>query len=315
MTTPPIPDHTPSASLPLAGRRILITRAPHQASELADRLRALGATPILVPTIEIGPPASFAALDAALASLSSFDLIAFTSANAVEAFHQRAQHLDLASAPKRIAAVGPATARALQSIGLRADVLPPTFTAESLAETLLPEAPGRRILLLVPESALAESEPEAESHDHRAPQMGAPGQASLTWEVNPGTAHIDSQTQSEPAPATLRTTLAAAGAHVTVAAAYANRIPAASLAAIASLFADPANYPDAITFTSASTARNLMTLLQTANLSLSPDITLASIGPITSQTLRDLNHEPTIEASEPTIPALVQSLLTHFNQR
>ena len=68
---------------PLAGRRVLITRAPRQASELADRLRELGAIPIVVPTIEIGPPSSFAALDAALASLSSFDLIAFTSGNAV----------------------------------------------------------------------------------------------------------------------------------------------------------------------------------------------------------------------------------------
>jgi hypothetical protein len=59
----------PSKAAPLARRRILITRAPHQASELADRLRELGAIPILIPTIEIAPPASYAALDAALAQL------------------------------------------------------------------------------------------------------------------------------------------------------------------------------------------------------------------------------------------------------
>ena len=88
---------------PLAGRRVLITRAPRQASELADRLRELGATPIVIPTIEIGPPSSFATLDAALASLSGFDLIAFTSANAVEAFHERARLLGTTPAPRRIA--------------------------------------------------------------------------------------------------------------------------------------------------------------------------------------------------------------------
>ena len=114
--------------LALTGRRILVTRAPGQASQLAERLSALGATPILIPTIEIGPPASFAALDAALAALSGFDLVAFTSANAVEAFHQRAQFLGLTPAPRRIAVVGPATARAVAAIGLRAEVVPPTFT-------------------------------------------------------------------------------------------------------------------------------------------------------------------------------------------
>ena len=101
---------------PLAHRRILITRPPQQASELADRLRALGATPISIPTIEIAPPASFAVLDAALASLSSFDVVAFTSANAVTAFQQRARLLGIAPQPRRIAVVGPSTARAVEAV-------------------------------------------------------------------------------------------------------------------------------------------------------------------------------------------------------
>jgi uroporphyrinogen-III synthase len=54
-------------------------------------------------------------------------------------------------------------------------------------------------------------------------------------------------------------------------------------------------------------------LLEAANLTLPPNITLASIGPITSQTLRDLGHEPTTEAAEPTIPALIQSLQNHLS--
>ena len=250
----------------LSGKRILITRAPHQASELADRLRELGATPILIPTIEIAPPTSFADLDAALASLSDFDLVAFTSANAVEGFHQRAQLMNLTPKPPRIAVVGPATARAVELIDLEADVIPPTFTAESLAETLRPEASGRKILLVL----------------------------------------------AEEAPTLLRDSLTASGAHVTVAAAYRNRIPEESLEAITSLFSNPAEYPDAITFTSASTAANLLALLQAAGLTLPPGIIRASIGPITSRALRELGLPPHIEAGESTIPGLVTSLEDYF---
>jgi uroporphyrinogen-III synthase len=251
---------------PLAGRRILITRAPHQASELADRLRELGALPILVPTIEIGPPSSFAALDAALSSLAMFDLVAFTSANAVDAFRGRAELLGLTPRPRRIAVVGTATARTLESIGLHADVMPATFTAGALAQTLLPEAPGRRVLLVL----------------------------------------------AEDAPTLLRDALAAAGADVTVAAAYRNRIPEASLAAITSLFAAPGNYPDAVTFTSASTAGNLVALLRAASLALPASVIRASIGPITSRALGDLGLPPHLEAAESTIPALAAVLAAHF---
>jgi uroporphyrinogen-III synthase len=251
---------------PLAHRRILITRPPQQASELADRLRALGATPISIPTIEIVPPASFAALDAALASLSSFDVVAFTSANAVTAFHQRARLLGIVPQPRRIAVVGPSTARAVEAIGLQAGVIPPTFTAQSLAETLRPEAQGKRFLLVLAEAA----------------------------------------------PTTLSDGLESAGSQVTVAAAYSNRIPAASLQAIASLFSNPGNCPDAVTFTSASTAANLVALLEAAGLTLPAAVVRASIGPITSRALRDLGLPPHVEASESTIPALVAALELHF---
>jgi uroporphyrinogen-III synthase len=251
---------------PLAHHRILITRAPHQASELADRLRDLGAIPVLVPTIEIAPPSSFAALDASLASLSDFDLTAFTSANAVESFHKRAESLGITPSPRRVAVVGPSTARAVETIGIHADVVPPTFTAEALAETLRPEAPGRRILLVLAEGA----------------------------------------------PTTLRDGLEAAGAQVTVATAYSNRIPESSLQAITALFSDPAEYPDAVTFTSASTAGNLVALLEAAGLTLPATVIRASIGPITSRALRDLGLPPHIEAAESTINGLVASLVAHF---
>lgn len=268
MTAPSITNPGSADLLPLAGKRILITRAPHQASELADRLRALGAYPVLVPTIEIAEPTSFAALDSALTSLSTFDLVAFTSANAVHAFRQRAEQLGLTPAPNRIAAVGPATARALESASLNADILPPIFTAESLAQTLLPEACGRRILLVL----------------------------------------------AEEAPPTLRDALVLAGAEVSVAAAYRNRIPEASLAMVTSLFAKSSNYPDAVTFTSASTAANLVALLEAASLTLPGTVVRASIGPITSRALADLGLTPHLQAVESTIPALVTALEEHFRK-
>jgi uroporphyrinogen-III synthase len=258
---------------PLAGRRVLITRAPHQASELAERLSELGAIPILIPTIEIVPPTSYAELDAALTQLDPFDLIVFTSANAVEAFQRRAGHLsiDLTSTPLRIAAVGPVTARALLRSGLHADILPPVYTAESLAATLAPTARGQQILLVLAKNA----------------------------------------------PGMLAAALASAGAHITIAPAYLNRIPAQSLTAIGDLFADSASYPDAITFTSASTAHNLVALLEAGGLILSATvlpaaILRASIGPITSRALRSLNLPPHIEASEPTVAALATALAEHF---
>ena len=249
----------------LTNKRILITRTRHQASDLAAQLEALGATPILIPTIEIVPPTSFAALDAALTCLRTYDWLVFTSANAVEAFHRRAQFLHLTQLPRHIATIGPATLRAANEIGLTVVLIPPQYINESLAEALLPEAPGNSFLLVR----------AAEARD------------------------------------TLPAALTAAGATVTIAEAYRNQIPPESIPALQSLFSHPANYPDAITFTSASTAHNLFALLEAANLTLPPNIVLASIGPITSQTLRDLGQEPTVEAPEPTIPALIQSLVTH----
>ncbi len=248
--------------MPLQNKRILITRTRHQASDLAAQLEALGATPILIPTIEITPPASFSALDAALTCLRTYDWLIFTSANAVEAFHRRAQFLHLTQLPRKIAVIGPATLNAANAIGLTVDLVPPQYIAESLAAALLPEAPGKSFLLI---------------------------RAAQARDILPET-------------------LTAAGAHVTIADAYRNQIPPDSMRAIQTIFSTPATYPDAITFTSASTARNLIALLEAASLTLPPTITLASIGPITSQALRDLGHPPTLEAPEPTIPALIQTL-------
>jgi uroporphyrinogen-III synthase len=281
----------------LQNKRILITRTRSQASELAAQLAALGAIPILIPTIEIIPPGSYDALDSTLTQLSTFDWLIFTSANAVEVFNERMNrvpHLrdsfivakvgnraehdpftlpgsqmpedNQSTALPRVAVIGPATAKAVQGIGLHVDLIPPRYIAESLAESLTPQAAGKRILLIR----------AAEARD------------------------------------VLPEALTKAGANITIAEAYRNRIPPGSIPALQQLFSSPANHPDAITFTSASTARNLAALLEAASLTLPPNIALASIGSITSQAMRDLGINPTTEATEPTIAALIQSLSDYF---
>ena len=107
--------------------------------------------------------------------------------------------------------------------------------------------------------------------------------------------------------------LEAAGHHVTIAAAYRNITPLGTLPALQKLFATPADHPDVITFTSSSIARNLVTLLESIGHTIPPEIALASIGPITSATLRELGYQPTIEAAEPTIDSLTVAIAHHFN--
>jgi uroporphyrinogen III methyltransferase/synthase len=128
----------------LAGRRILITRAEHQAKELAEAIEALGGQPLYLPGLAIEPPQSYAPLDEALSRLAQFDWLVFTSQNAVEAFAARRRGSALKA---RIAAVGPKTARALTNYGMTADLVAEAAVAESLADALAREVRGKRVLL------------------------------------------------------------------------------------------------------------------------------------------------------------------------
>lgn len=143
---------TPSTSAvpPLAGRRVLVTRAAHQAGKLSKGLRAVGAEPVEVPLLEIRPPENLAPMDAALQKLGEYDWLILTSANTVRALAERAaeQGIDLTRrAQTRVAAIGASTAEAARSAGLKVDLVPDTYVAESLAEKLAGEARGRRFLL------------------------------------------------------------------------------------------------------------------------------------------------------------------------
>lgn len=134
---------------PLAGRRILVTRAAHQAGKLSEGLRAAGAIPVEVPVLEIQPPLSFDPLDAALRNLSAYDWLIFTSANAIHAVVERAAACGIVFADKmpQVAAVGRATAEAAQQAGFNIAVTPREYIAESLIEALGNTASGKRVLL------------------------------------------------------------------------------------------------------------------------------------------------------------------------
>jgi uroporphyrinogen-III synthase len=135
---------------PLAGRRVLVIRAAHQAGKLSEGLCALGARPVEVPVLEIRPPESLEALDAALLGLSGYDWLILTSANTVRSLAERAFALGVAFAQPsglRIAAVGESTAAVAREAGLTITFVPESYVAESLIEGLTGNMAGKRILL------------------------------------------------------------------------------------------------------------------------------------------------------------------------
>ncbi|MBD2564010.1 MULTISPECIES: uroporphyrinogen-III C-methyltransferase [Nostoc] len=135
--------------LPLTGKTILVTRSVGQAGTFSDRLIALGATVIEMPTLEIGPPSSWEALDDAIAHLSDFDWLILTSTNAIDYFFERliAQGKDTrALAGIKIAVVGEKTAHCLKQHSLQADFIPPNFVADSLVENFPEDLDGKKVL-------------------------------------------------------------------------------------------------------------------------------------------------------------------------
>jgi uroporphyrinogen-III synthase len=251
---------------PLAGRKILITRARHQAQSLATALEENGAAVIAIPAIEIIPPDSYDALDAALWNAQKYQWLVVTSVNGAEVLAQRLNALGVGSGvfdSLKIAAIGPATARALGELGLHVDEVPKQSIAESLVESLRPQVSGQNVLLV---------------------------RAKVARDVLPEE-------------------LRKAGATVDVVDAYQTMVPATSADDVRLLFAAPSRLPDAVTFTSSSTVTNFFRLLHEANIAAWPiGVAAASIGPITSQTLRQHGIEPAVEATEYTIPGLVAAL-------
>ncbi len=118
---------------PLFGKRILVTRARHQAGALSRLLSEHGAQPIELPAIEIQATPNTEKLDQAISNLEHYQWIVFTSVNGVEAFFQRLNNLNLDSRAlknAKIGAIGPATAQALARNGIIPDCLPDVYTSQ-----------------------------------------------------------------------------------------------------------------------------------------------------------------------------------------
>lgn len=134
---------------PLRGRRVVVTRAPAQAADLVERLQALGAEPVLLPTIELVPLDS-PEISQALLQLHIYHWIIFTSSNTVRFFFEKLSALGkgpLVLASKKIAAVGQGTAAALGEHGVKADICPTEANAEGLLAELPETFQGETILL------------------------------------------------------------------------------------------------------------------------------------------------------------------------
>ncbi len=137
---------------PLQGRRIAVTRPAAQAVGLLEGLRRLGAEAVHHPTIRIEAPVDQAPLQRAVEGLHAYAWVVFTSANGVARFWRQLEALPgKATLPAgiRVAAIGPATAAALERRGVCADVVPDEYVAEAVADALtgLGDLAGRRVLL------------------------------------------------------------------------------------------------------------------------------------------------------------------------
>ena len=145
---------------PLFGKRILVTRARHQASTLSRLLTERGARPVELPMIDIQTVADYEELDQAISNLEHYQWIIFTSVNGVEAFWQRLHNLKQDSrvlSGLRIGAIGPATAQALETKGIIPDYVPEVYTSEGIVDGLKNQNIAEQRFLL-PRADIADKE-------------------------------------------------------------------------------------------------------------------------------------------------------------
>jgi uroporphyrinogen-III synthase len=260
---------------PLAGKTVVVTRPREQAASLVEPLEHLGAEVLLAPTIRIVPRTlDDEIVRVVVNDLPDYRLIVFTSANGVEVFLGYLTELGLPPAALDdaiLAAVGPKTASALEERGLTCDVVADEFVAEGLLETLEQRAvapAGTRVL--IPAARLARP--------------------------------------------VLADALRASGALVDALPVY-DTVAAESLR----VPAEQIERADFITFTSSSTAQQFVGLMEAggprggrgAGRPLAERLSgaaLCSIGPVTSDTLRELGLPVAVEASEHTAAGLVAAI-------
>ncbi|HEU4391653.1 MAG TPA: uroporphyrinogen-III synthase, partial [Blastocatellia bacterium] len=150
-------------ALPLSGRTIVVTRAESQAVELIDRLESRGARVVSFPTIAFADPVSWATLDAAVTNLTGYDWVVFTSANGVKFFMLRMKERHAGSMvnlqSRSIAAIGPATATALEAEHIVAAVVADDSTGEGALAALVKHVGGevniKGLRFLIPRATIA----------------------------------------------------------------------------------------------------------------------------------------------------------------
>lgn len=256
---------------PLLGKRIVVTRARAQASDLIRCLADLGAECLEYPTIETMPPTDWRPLDNAIENLCGYNWLIFTSVNGVKFFFQRLFALgkDVRALNRlNTAAIGPATAEELLSFGLQSDIIPESYRAESIIEAFAGrKISGQKILL-----------PRAE-------------------EARP----------------ILPAELIKMGARVDEVTAYRTLPVADNSEQLIQLLAE--NAIDVVTFTSSSTVRNFKSLLPDQKVKdLIKGVTIASIGPITSETAGKLGFDVHISADTYTIPGLCEAIVQYYTE-
>lgn len=122
---------------PLFGKRIVITRARAQASDLVSKLSRLGAHCIEIPTIQIAPPRDIAPLKESIKHIKGYDWLVFTSVNGVKFFFETLFDMGKdvrALGHLKFACIGPVTRDRLKDYGIISDILPKTFRAESVID-------------------------------------------------------------------------------------------------------------------------------------------------------------------------------------
>jgi uroporphyrinogen-III synthase len=293
-------------SLPLAGKHVLVTRAREQASALSERLRSAGANAVEFPTIQIVPPQDWGELDAAIRRLyapreESYDWLILTSVNGVSIFFQRLAQLgyrgeDLQSKQQvRIAAIGPATATALERYHVQADLVPEKYVGEGVVAALLRDVEQRGTSLVGQRFLLARV---------------AEARKALVIDLQKAGALVDD-----------------------VVTYYTFLVASDDIRGQKVLQLLRNHQLDIVTFTSSSTVRNFVAWLSREGTGPLPEVGtddtgvvltvsdsplsllrgtwIASIGPITSQTARQLGLHVHIEAKEFTIDGLVDAIIKH----
>jgi uroporphyrinogen-III synthase len=262
----------------LAGLHVLVTRPEAQSEALLGRLRALGAEPVVCPTIRIEGLADFGPLDEAIGRLSGYDWAIFTSVNGVRFFFERLATLGagmealrspargagmdaLRTPALRLAAIGPATAQALEAQGLQVAFVPSRYVAEAILEEIGPVA-GLHILL--PRADIA----------RKALADGLRAQGALVDEVS------------------AYRTVAAAGEEPMLPAGLAEGV-------------------DIATFTSPSTVHGFLALLEAAGRPVGQVLAgakIACIGPITARAAQEAGLRVDIVAPEHTVEGLLNAI-------